>query len=201
MKLLLFSDIHTNKKRCQNLISLSKKTDILIGAGDIGSLRMGIRKTVSWLSEIEKPTLLVPGNAESFDELKEACNLWRSAIVLHGTGIELKGISFFGIGGGIPVTPFGSWSYDFSEEEAETLLEDCPENGVLISHSPPEGILDISSRGQHLGSTSIRQVIEKKNPRLVVCGHIHESGGRIEKLGDTIVVNAGPYGLLYEFEL
>ena len=199
VKLLLFSDVHTNKDHCLGLVRMSRKADIVIGAGDIGSLRMGLEKTIQWLSGIEIPTLLVPGNAESFDELEKACKIWPSATVLHGTGIELEGISFFGIGGGIPVTPFGSWSFDFTEEEAEALLSKFPENGVLITHSPPEGILDLSSKGQHLGSIAVRKVIEHKFPHLVVCGHIHESGGKMEKLGNTTVVNAGPYGLYYDF--
>jgi Icc-related predicted phosphoesterase len=201
MILLLFSDIHANKSHCQNLVRMAERADIVIGAGDIGSLRMGINKTVKWLSEIEKPVLLVPGNAESFDELNTACKIWPSATVLHGTGMELAGISFFGIGGGIPVTPFGSWSFDFTEEQAEVLLSTFPENGVLISHSPPEGILDLSSLGLHLGSKTVRKAIELKIPRLVICGHIHESGGKTEKLGKTTIVNAGPHGLYYEFEI
>lgn len=201
MKLLLFSDVHTNRRHCQNLIEMSKKADIVISAGDIGSLRMNLKKTIGWLSEIEKPTIMVPGNAESFDELKNACTIWPSATVLHGTGIERKGVLFFGIGGGIPVTPFGTWSYDFSEKEAEALLKDCPEDCVLISHSPPKGILDISSRGRHLGSKTIREVIEKKIPQLVVCGHIHESSGKTEILGKTTIVNAGPHGVYFEIKI
>jgi len=35
--------------------------------------------------------------------------------VLHGTGIKWDGVEIFGLGGGIPVTPFGSWRYDFTE--------------------------------------------------------------------------------------
>ncbi len=48
-----------------------------------------------------------------------ACRNWKSAHVLDGTQIAIDGITFFGIGGGIPVTPFGSWSYDFTEKEAK----------------------------------------------------------------------------------
>lgn len=199
MKLLLFSDIHTNRDHCLNLVLMSSEADLVIGAGDIGSLRRDIEKTVEWLSEIDKPAILVPGNAESYEELHDACKIWPSAVVLHGNGIERDGITFFGVGGAIPVTPFGSWSYDFSEEEAEVLLEECPVDSVLISHSPPYGILDVSARGQHLGSRAVRKMIEKKIPRLVVCGHIHESGGKMEKLGKTTVANAGPYGLYYDF--
>ena len=198
MKLLLFSDIHVNESHCRKLVKMSEEVDIVIGAGDYGSLRMGIKKTIRWLSTIEKPVILVPGNAESDKELKDACNEWPSAIILHGNGIEMQGINFFGIGGGIPVTPFGSWSWDFSEEQAEVLLKDFPDDGVLISHSPLNGILDLSSSGQHLGSTTIRKFIDKISPKLVICGHIHESGGKMEKLGNTVIINAGPQGIIYE---
>jgi Icc-related predicted phosphoesterase len=198
MKLLLFSDIHTDKNHAQNLVNMSAKADLVIGAGDYGSLRRGINKTIQWLSEINKPTVLVSGNAESYEELKKACSQWPSATVLHGTDVERLGITFFGIGGGIPITPFGSWSYDLTEEEAAALLINCPEDAALTSHSPPEGILDVSSAGKHLGSKSIRQAIEQKSPRLVVCGHIHESGGKRYTFGETTVINAGPRGIFYE---
>ena len=46
--------------------------------------------------------ILVAGNNESTDELRDACRTWDSAQVLHGTGVTLNGASFFGLGGGIP---------------------------------------------------------------------------------------------------
>lgn len=198
MKLLLFSDVHVSRSHCQRLVEMASNADLVIGAGDFGSLRSGIEKTMQWLEVIEKPAVLVPGNAESFEELKQACSGWASAIVLHGSGATLAGIHFYGLGGGIPVTPFGSWSYDFTEEEAEDLLKGCPEGAVLVTHSPPKGILDISSRGQHLGSRAVRRVIGERSPRLVVCGHIHESGGKKAALGATDIINAGPNGMYYD---
>jgi len=191
MKLLLFSDIHVSQRHCQRLVQMADEAELVIGAGDFGSLRRGLEKTINWLKEITIPAILVPGNAESYEELKTASAVWPSATVLHGNGIELLGSCFFGIGGGIPVTPFGSWSYDFTEEEAEELLLDCPENAVLISHSPPKGTLDLSSGGQHLGSEAVRKTIEKKSPRLVVCGHIHESAGKKEIFRSTDVIRFG----------
>jgi len=200
MKLLLFSDIHVSQHHCQRLVVMANEADLVIGAGDFGSLRHGLDKTINWLRKITVPAVLVPGNAESYEELKAACSVWPSATVLHGNGIELLGSRFFGIGGGIPVTPFGSWSYDFTEDEAEELLLDCPENEVLISHSPPKGTVDLSSSGLHLGSEAVRKTIEKKSPRLVVCGHIHESAGKKEILRSTDVINAGPGGVFYNLD-
>ena len=49
-----------------------------------------------------------------------------------------------------------------------------------------------------LGSVAVREAIEEKSPRLLVCGHIHESGGKSEFVGKTRIVNAGPRGVLVE---
>lgn len=198
MKLLLFSDLHGNKAAAQQLVALAHEVDIVVGAGDFGNLRRGIDTAIGLLKSIDKPAVLVPGNAESTAELEAACRAWPAAHVLHGTGVNLEGIDFFGIGGGIPVTPFGSWSYDFSEDEARQLLADCPAGGVLVSHSPPKGVVDLSSRGVNLGSVAIREVIEQQQPALVVCGHIHESAGEQAQIDNSVVINAGTAGIIWE---
>src|SRR5262249_40601814 len=102
--------------------------------------------------------------------------------------------------GGIPVTPFGSWSYDFSEEQAAELLADCPPSCVLISHSPPQGAVDVSSRGDHLGSVAVRDAIIRAQPLFVVCRHIHGSVGQQGTIGSSPVVNAGPEGVTWEIK-
>jgi Icc-related predicted phosphoesterase len=199
MKLLLFSDVHISRTSCTNLVRLSGEADLAIGAGDFSTFSRDCGETISLLKGIQIPAVLVPGNSESYEELADACRQWPSAKVLHGSGIRLNDIPFFGIGGGIPVTPFGPRSYDFTELEALELLRDYAGGGILISHSPPEGTLDISSSGKHLGSSAIRKIILQGSPKLVVCGHIHESAGRMAKLGQTVVINAGPEGMFYEY--
>jgi Icc-related predicted phosphoesterase len=198
MKLLLFSDLHSDFRGASKLVELSQKVDVVIGAGDFCVARRGLDKIIAALSAIRKPALLVPGNAESDAELTRACSSWPSAHVLHGSLIDLDDVTFYGIGGGIPITPFGAWSYDFSEEEASELLQDCPSGGVLISHSPPRGVLDRSSDGKSLGSETVRETIGTKKPQLVVCGHIHGSAGQKARLGQTTVINAGPRGIIWE---
>ena len=200
MKLLLFSDIHSDFQTAANLVRLSNDVDVVIGAGDYCNVRRGLAEIIQALAEIEKPTVLVPGNSESEDELITACAAWENASVLHGGQTTIEGINFYGIGGGIPVTPFGSWSYDFSEEEAANLLRDCPSGCVLVSHSPPQGFLDISSDGRRLGSTAIRETMEEKEPGLVVCGHIHGSAGQSTRCGNTVIINAGPRGIIWNLE-
>lgn len=195
MELLVASDIHCNKRHCESLVTQSKEVDIVIIAGDLASVRRGLLKTVEWLKPITKRVVLVPGNNETLEELQTACKDWGNVIVLHGNGTKINDQQFFGIGGGIPVTPFGDWSYDFTEYEAQQLLKDCPEHAILISHSPAKGILDVSSSGNRLGSIAVKQAIVEKKPKLVICGHIHESGGKKEHFGSSLIINAGPAGM------
>jgi len=197
MRLLLFSDLHSDFRMASDLVKLAKDVDIVVGAGDFCIGRRGLEKIIRYLASINKPAVLVPGNSESDDELIKACRFWKGAQILHGRQASIEDITFFGIGGGIPITPFGSWSYDFSEDEAFELLRDCPPGCILVSHSPPKGVLDLSSGGRSLGSRAVRETIALKKPKLVVCGHIHGSAGQSNRLGQTTIINAGPRGIIY----
>jgi Icc-related predicted phosphoesterase len=198
MKLLLFSDIHSDRRAASNLVERSEDVDVVVGAGDYCIARRGLDQIIQALRKIKKPTVLVPGNSESEKELNAVCLSWENVCVLHGRQVEIDNMLFYGIGGGIPITPFGSWSYDFSEDEASELLQDCPAGAVLVSHSPPKGFLDLSSDGRRLGSEAVRDVIRNKKPILVVCGHIHGSAGQIDRIGQTTIINAGPGGMVWD---
>jgi Icc-related predicted phosphoesterase len=112
---------------------------------------------------------------------------------------------------------------DHSEEEVEAMTEKLvssvsdKENCVFNIHVPPIDCgldtapkLDDSvyppkpvfDKGQAVmfgaGSTAIRHVIEKYQPLVDLCGHIHESRGTT-KIGRTLVINPGseyPEGVL-----
>ncbi len=197
MNLLLFSDLHTDTEEAKRMVALSKEADVAVGAGDFANARSGISKCLDILRQIRVPTVLVPGNNESLKELSDACRSWAGVHILHGVGVDICGQHFFGLGGGIPVTPFGSWSWDFSEEDGEALLANCPVGAVLVSHSPPKGAVDVSSSGRSLGSTAVRDAVIRLRPKLVVCGHIHASAGRRAMIGSTTILNAGPEGIIY----
>lgn len=194
MRLLLCSDIHCDVKAAQRLVELSTDADVLVCAGDLAVMRNGLQKTVDVLSAATVPTVLVAGNGESTEELRKACEGWSAAHVLHGSGCEIDGVRFWGVGGAIPVTPFGAWSYDIDDVEAEILLEDCPSGGVLVTHSPPLGHVDRSG-GEHLGSKVILDAIRRAEPELEVCGHIHGCWGEESYEGPTRIMNAGPQGV------
>src|SRR5258708_1957931 len=134
MKLLLFSDLHCDAAAARSLARRARDADVLVGAGDFTNVRK-VKELAACLDVLRaagRPTGLVAGNNESPDEPPDRCRDWPAAPVLHGSAVALGGVMFFGIGGGIPVTPFGSWSYDFTEDEATGLLAGCPAGCVLV---------------------------------------------------------------------
>lgn len=192
MRILAFSDLHCDLDGAASLVEQSTEVDLVIGAGDFASVHKGLEDTISALAAITAPTLLVPGNNETEDALREAAGAWDSAAVLHGETAEVGGRSFYGLGGGIPDTPW-DWSFDLTEEEAEEKLTGLGEGVVLILHSPPQGHVD-----KGFGSRAILAAIEEKTPEIAVCGHIHECWGQESSVGETRVMNLGPAGTIID---
>ena len=190
MKILAFSDLHRARARAAALVEASRGADLVIAAGDFCTMRQGLAEALGLLAGIAVPIVAVPGNAESADELRAAA--LPGMRVLHGEGVQEGGLRLFGLGYGVPVTPFGAWSCDLSESEAARLLAGCDAADILITHSPPKGVADVTSEGQSVGSTAIREAIARVQPELALCGHIHDSWGREGMIGASRVVNLGP---------
>jgi uncharacterized protein len=197
VKLLAFSDLHRDLGQAAKLVEMSAEADVVIGAGDFASVHEGLEETIAALSGIETATVLIPGNNETADALRAAAAAWPAATVLHGEATTIGGVEFFGLGAGIPVTPW-EWSFDLDDAEAGRRLAPCPEDAVLVLHSPPRGHCDASSDGTHFGSPALLRAIEEKRPQLAVCGHIHESWGCESRVGTTPVRNLGPTGTWIE---
>lgn len=192
MRVLAFSDLHANAGAAAELTRAASEADLVIGAGDFCNMRRGLAEAMALLSGITRPMLIVPGNAESEAELQAAILPSPHITLLHGNGVKIDGVEFFGLGYGVPLTPFGDWSCDLTEAEAETMLSSCPEGAVMILHSPPQGVVDRMSSGRRIGSTAIHDAIERRRPRLALCGHVHESWGESGMIGETPVHNLGP---------
>ncbi len=190
MKILAFSDLHLARARAAALVEASAEADLVIGAGDFCNHRQGLSDAMEMLSGITAPIVAVPGNAESAEELTAAA--LPNMTVLHGQGTTCGGLTLFGLGYGVPKTPFGAWSCDLSNDQAAELLAPCTAADILVLHSPPKGVADLTSLDMSVGSTAIRDAIDRIQPRLALCGHIHDSWGQSGLIGATRVVNLGP---------
>lgn len=85
------------------------------------------------------------------------------------------------------------------EGEEELYYKKFPKVDIVVSHSPPCGILDKTYSGHSIGSEQLLKYVKEKQPSLVICGHVHENSG-CEWVEKTLVVNAAQKGFLIEYD-
>ncbi|ESK94729.1 hypothetical protein Moror_14224 [Moniliophthora roreri MCA 2997] len=96
---------------------------------------------------------------------------------------------------GSPATPryaLGAFQY-VTDGEAKAIYKKIPENTeILLTHTPPHRILDITRKGRHAGCHVLRNTLDSgklKNLKLHVFGHIHEGHGAAVMESGTVEVN------------
>jgi len=202
VKILSISCIHGD---IENLLKFIDKmsllnVDIIVLPGDFtdyalpkGFGRIDVaRIIIEELKTFNKPLLAVPGTWDKdligfFEQL---------GISVHGVGKVVDSIGFYGFGGA--KTPFNT-PYEPGEDEIKHGLEKAYENikkcdiKIQITHAPPARTkLDIISSGAHVGSETVREIIELKQPNAAICSHIHEGRG-IDEIGRTKIINSGRF--------
>jgi len=151
------------------------------------------------LSGLKIPTILVPGNHDDVSDLRKECAGWEHVEILHGQAIDFKGVRIFGLGYETPRSSEESWNRFLTESQAGEILEAELSCDILVTHSPPFGIADQQRNGSHDGSRAIKAFVERRQPHLNLCGHIHYSWGKSGKIGRSQVQNLGPVPNWFQF--
>jgi len=204
MRMLAFSDVHTDLEACRDLAARSQRADLVVAAGDFAIRHDGLDATIAELGAITAPAVAAPGNNETEEALRaSAASHWPAARVLHGEVAEVGRARVAALGGGIPETG-KDWSWDLSEEAASAALGRIAETlagarlDVLVTHSPPLGLCDEAVPNRHTGSSAIAAAIGLLKPRVLVCGHVHPAWRQYAWSGSTLVYNAGPLGAVLD---
>ncbi|QKG71740.1 metallophosphoesterase family protein [Erythrobacter mangrovi] len=192
MRILAFSDIHRDVDRARQIVSASADADVVIGAGDFAICGEGSLDTLHVLRDCRCDVIIVHGNHDNACEMADFCADWNLGHFLHGTAVEIDGLCFAGLGGEVPSRTDHVWNASESEERAAAMLAALPRASVIVTHTPPLGHADLQHDGTHEGSAAIRDYIRQQNPRLALCGHIHNAWGMTGTIGDTRVHNLGP---------
>ena len=192
MNILAFSDLHRNRSVAEQIAAEAPKADLVVGAGDFATLGQGLADTVTALSIIDVPMVIVAGNHDHLDQLSHAFRDRANVRLLHGTSIIVGRLKIGGLGFEIGTTPGALPESILSEPDAGKLLDQVKGADVLVTHAPPFGVADIQRDNSHQGSRSVRAWIERAQPGLCLCGHIHNAWGTTGSIGWTRVHNLGP---------
>jgi len=189
MKILAFSDLHCDMAAARTIVEAAKEADLVLGAGDFAQVHEGLEETMAVLAPLNDKMICIPGNNETLEALKAATD----ALVLHGQVVDLDVVTVAGLGCAIPPLPPTSWnSFDLSEEDAEEMLLEMRSADILVTHSPPKGLVDSHASLGSLGSVAVRGWIKAHEPELVFCGHIHDCWGQSGDIGVSNIHNLGP---------
>lgn len=196
MRLAYVVDVHDRFGSVADALSEIGPVDVLVVGGDITTF--GTPDDAERAIELWRPLaprlLAVAGNCDStaIDSRLDALG-----VSIHGRGVVVLGdVGIFGVSAA-PHSPLHT-PHELPDDElgrrAEAGLAHVAEARVRIfcPHAPPWGTAcDRLASGEHVGSPSLRSFVERTQPALVLCGHIHEARGT-DAIGSSRVVNPGP---------
>ena len=171
--------------------------DLLFIAGDIVPLWAQNNRDISyawldssfreWLLKLFNRGIITVGIAGNHDFVFEDGYFPRNLFwkYLQDEQVEFKGLKIWGT----PWQPtFYNWAFNAEEEVLEQKWDMIPKDtDVIIVHGPPYLHGD-RVKDTHVGSPSLLRKIKEIKPKLVVCGHIHESYGCYH-VDNSVVVN------------
>jgi Icc-related predicted phosphoesterase len=161
LRVLACADLHGRPERIARVRALvaEHRPDVVLLPGDLTHLGRG-GEALDLLHTLPMPVLAVPGN---MDDARAAETIRHGGRLAGTEPVVIGGVSFGG----------------------PEVRGPCD---ILVTHEPPRGTLDVAFTGQHVGSREVREVLARVHPKVLVCGHIHESPGVAEVEG-TLVVN------------
>ncbi|WHZ06837.1 MAG: hypothetical protein OJF59_000590 [Cytophagales bacterium] len=188
MRILHISDTHGKHYSLRNL----PQADVIVHSGDVSfsDTENEVLEFLNWFFGLNyQYKIFVAGNHDNCLHGEQIENLPDNCHYLCYSGVEIECVKFWGVPLFIP---------DQQEGRIDQLVKQIPEStGVLISHSPPYGILDFENEINQ-GSIDLLQTVLKIKPTYHLFGHIHAAYG-IEKSNDTIFVNASLVNETNEF--
>jgi predicted phosphohydrolase len=186
MRLVITSDTHGFERGWGLYEDTVPEGDVFIHCGDysrdFGSWNDVVR-FAQWMGNLPHAhRILCPGNHDYgvYEHVARAARLFKE----HG--VRMIGVDKIIIDGvvfdGSPVMPISGYDPPFGFEtedpEREKMLGRIGNVDVLITHTPPFGILDRTAKGKNLGCEVLRtKIFEAIKPKLHCFGHVHEARG------------------------
>ena len=210
MRFLVLSDLHNDEVFLPQLKDEFAKADGVLFGGDFAKYNHPetAEPALKRLLDCHDAVYAVLGNC---DEPAFLSRLEEEDVSVQGSMVFRDGLVFAGSGGGSKFT--GTTPNERTDEELVSdfqIVRDQPAssdgssswgNMIMIMHNPPKDTeCDKIQSGIHVGSESLREIIQEVKPLAVITGHIHESFAT-DKLDGTVIMNPGSlaegrYGIL-----
>ncbi|MEZ5427958.1 MAG: metallophosphatase domain-containing protein [Pyrinomonadaceae bacterium] len=193
-RIVCISDTHN----CNRQIAVPDG-DILIHAGDatVNGTRLEVEEFLFWFSSLpHRHKIFVAGNHDwLFEKENRSARLLTANFnirYLEDSAVEIEGLKIYGS----PWQPrYFNWAFNLNRgaELAEKWKLIPEDTEVLITHGPPNGILDEVERKYFIENTGCEELIKRvedlaeKKLKLHIFGHIHCGYGQREEFGVRFV--------------
>jgi len=186
MRIYAVADIHAKKEHLETICSVSARLqpDLIVIAGDITHY-FHSKSTIAKLDQLDTPIVCIRGNSD-FKKIEQSIKNTRNIRLLCTFPHYFKGIAFVGANGTIPL-PFASRICIREKKLLKNLLPLNKET-ILVAHPPPRGVCDRVGNRFCAGSQNLFDFIHTTQPKMLLCGHIHEQAGQ-GFIKNTLVIN------------
>lgn len=199
MRILALGDIHGDQSLARRLADKAEKenVDLVILCGDLTLAEQGTEGIIGPFKKKNKKVLLIPGNHETVATADFLAELY-DVRNIHGYSVTYKDVGIFGCGGA------NIGLFQLEEKEIYDLLQKGFENikklskKILVSHVHPSETTMEKLTDFFPGSTGLKKAIDKFQPDIVLCSHVHEAEGLEEMIGKSKVINVGRQGKIID---
>lgn len=210
MRILSAGDLHGDAGIVKKLAERAENenVDIVILCGDLTESDEKTENMIGPFLKKNKKVLIVPGNHESLataDFLSQFYGIKN----LHGYSVKLidplkdknnknRHIGVFGCSG------VNIGIHQITDKDAYDILKrgnDYVEDSdikIMVTHVHPSGTKIEKFTQFFQGSKAVRRAIDKFQPDVMLCSHVHEAEGLEEKIGKTRVINVGQKGMIFD---
>jgi len=199
LRILAAGDIHGDIGLAKKLAERAKEenVDLVVLCGDITQQDGSTENLIGPFKKLHEKVLLIPGNHESVATTNFLAELY-GIKNLHGYSVKYKDVGIFGAGGAnIGLLQLKETEiYDLLKKGFEGIND--LKKKIMVTHVHPSGSKMEKFTHFFPGSTGVRKAVEKFQPDILLCSHVHEAEGIEEKIGNTKVINVGRKGKIIE---
>ena len=198
MKILAAGDFHNDQLLARKLAAFAKENEVdaVILNGDLveDEEPHGI---VGHFSSVNKNIFLIHGNHESAATTDFLSRKY-GAHNLHEYSKMLGEIGIFGVGGAnVGHTVLTDSEFFDTLSRSHEYIKHAKKK-IMVTHIHPSGT-SMEKLSQFVqGSAGVRKAIDRFQPDIMICGHVHEAEGIEEMIGKTRVINVGRKGKIIE---